>query len=213
MQKFKIAAAMLFFCSFMAFSAHKHIIVIDAGHGGWDPGKVSADGHEEHEINLAIAEFLQQHLETSGAIVFRTRTEDTALGDTKRTDLRARANMPAQMQADLFISIHQNAFPKESVRGAQAFYYEDSASSKKLAEAIQARIRESLDKENRMEAKANDSYFLLKETGTVAVIVECGFITNPDELTKLVSEDYQQRVAWAIFLGIMDYFAIAKNTP
>lgn len=205
MHKFSIAMFTTIFCTLIALSASKYIIVIDAGHGGWDPGKISTCGHEEHKINLAISDYLQQHLETAGAIVFRTRSEDTALGNTKRTDMRARADMPAQMQADLFISIHQNAFTQEKVRGAQAFYYEGSENSQKLAEAIQARIKSNLDTENRMEAKGNSSYFVLKETGTPAVLVECGFLTNPSELSKLVTEEYQQKVAWAIFLGISDY--------
>ena len=212
MHNFKIIMLTTLIYGFLALGVNKSVIVIDAGHGGWDPGKVSSCGEEEHAINLAISDFLQQHLETSGAIVFRTRSEDAALGDTKRTDMRARADMPAQMQADLFISIHQNAFTKENVKGAQTFYYEGSEISKQLAEAIQARIKSSLDTQNRMEAKGNDSYFVLKETGTPAVLVECGFLTNPDELSKLKTEEYQQKVAWAIFLGISDFLE-AKPLP
>jgi len=208
MLKFKTAVAALILGTLTALSCNKSIIVIDAGHGGWDPGKISVEGHEERHINLAIADFLQEHLETSGAIVFRTRVDDIALGDKKRSDLQARANMPTEYQADLFVSIHQNAFPKSSVKGAQVFYYENSAQSKLLAEAIQARIKESLDPANNMSAKGNDAYFLLKETATPAVIIECGFFTNPEELAKLVTEDYQQRIAWAIYLGISDYLVL-----
>jgi len=194
-------------CALVAMSAGQKIVVIDAGHGGWDPGKVSSQNHEEAEINLAIAGLLQTYLEGAGATVFTTRADDVALGDTKQTDLRARSNMPGDMQADLLVSIHQNAFNKASVRGAQTFYYESSEESQKLAEAIQAQIKNFLDEENRMEAKANTSYYLLKQSSTPAVIVECGFLTNHDEMMKLASEDYQQKVAWSIYLGILDYFA------
>ena len=190
-----------------AIGGMSRVVVIDAGHGGWDPGKVSVSQHIEKEINLAITLYLQQFLEANGIIVFTTRAEDVALGDRKRVDLAARANMPTDMQADIFVSIHQNALAKESVKGAQTFYYEGSVESKRLAEAIQNRIKTSLDPENHMGAKANTAYFLLKETKTPAVIVECGFLTNPTEADKLITEEYQQRVAWAIFLGIMDYFA------
>ncbi|MCL2753691.1 MAG: N-acetylmuramoyl-L-alanine amidase [Defluviitaleaceae bacterium] len=195
-------------CCLIALSGVNRVVVIDAGHGGWDPGKVSAAGHEEKDINLAIVLYLQQFLESSGNIVvFTTRADDVALGDKKRADLMSRVNMPTDMQADIFVSIHQNAFAKASAKGAQTFYYENSLESKRLAELIQSRIKTSLDLENKMEAKANTVYFLLKETKTPAVIVECGFLTNTNEANKLITEEYQQKVAWAIYLGIMDYFA------
>ncbi|MCL2575111.1 MAG: N-acetylmuramoyl-L-alanine amidase [Defluviitaleaceae bacterium] len=192
--------------SVVALGSAGRIIVIDAGHGGWDPGKVSAQGHEEKDINLAIAKHLQMLLESSGNIVFTTRAEDVALADKKRADLRARAVMPTDLQAEIFVSIHQNAYPKASVKGAQAFYYEGSEESKRLAQAIQNQIKQSLDPDNRLGAKANSAYFLLKQTETPAVIVECGFLTNASETKKLIDEEYQQKIAWAIYLGILDYF-------
>ncbi|MCL2169010.1 MAG: N-acetylmuramoyl-L-alanine amidase [Defluviitaleaceae bacterium] len=207
MKNIKIAATALLFCTMMALSVNNKVIVIDAGHGGWDPGKISDEGHEEAPVNLAIAGFLQQYLEISGgAIVFTTRGDCVALGDTKRADLRARANMPTDLHADIFISIHQNSFPKSSVKGAQVFYYETSAQSKRLAEAIQVRITSFLDPENGKAAKGVSNIFLLEETATPAVVMECGFFTNPDELKKLLTEEYQQKIAWAIYLGILDYF-------
>jgi len=187
-------------------SANKKVIVIDAGHGGWDPGKLGINDTIEADINLAIAEDLQVLLDSAGATVFLTRAGDNALGDTKNTDLAARANMPCNMQAHIFISIHQNAFHTSKVSGAQTFYYGDSDQSKQLAEAIQASLRSFLDNENRKEAKADDSYYLLKKTATPAVIVECGFLTNEAEAQLLSREDYQEKVAWGIYLGILDYF-------
>jgi len=190
-----------------ATSAAKKIIVIDPGHGGWDPGKVGKNNVLEKDINLAIAEDLQVLLETAGATVFLTRAEDTALGDKKNADLTARANMPADMQADIFISIHQNAFATERAKGAQTFYYGDSEDSHRLAQAIQTRMQEFLNQDNNKTATANSGYFVLKKTQTPAVLVECGFLTNSDDLQKLATENYQEKVAWGIYLGILDYFA------
>ena len=192
-------------------SAGKKIIVIDAGHGGWDPGKVGKNDILEADINLAIAEDLQILLEMAGATVFLTRAEDVALADTKNTDLAARAAMPTDMQADIFISIHQNAYHTSNVKGAQTFYYDNSGQSKHLAESVQARLISFLDTENRKEAKANDNYFLLKKTATPAIIVECGFLTNDAEAEKLSRQDYQEKVAWGIYLGILDYFSNNKG--
>jgi N-acetylmuramoyl-L-alanine amidase len=184
------------------------VVVIDAGHGGWDPGKVGKNDTLEAHINLAITEDLQILLDLAGATVFLTRAQDMALADTKDADLSARAAMPTDMRADIFVSIHQNAFHAGNVSGAQAFYYEDSQESKQLAEAIQARLGSFLDPQNRKKAKADDNYYLLKKTETPAVIVECGFLTNEAEAGMLTREDYQEKVAWGIYLGILDYFSV-----
>jgi len=200
---------MMFFGTHEVFatSVNKKVIVIDAGHGGWDPGKVGKNDVMEADINLAIAEDLQVMLETGGAVVFMTRADDTALGDTKNADLSARSAMPTDMQAHIFVSVHQNAYHTSNVRGAQTFYYGDSEKSKQLAEVVQARMRSFLDAENRKEAKANENYYLLRKTATPAIIVECGFLTNDAEAEMLAREDYQEKVAWAIYMGILDYFA------
>jgi N-acetylmuramoyl-L-alanine amidase len=198
------------FANELALSASKKIIVIDAGHGGWDPGKVGKNDTIEADINLAIAHNLQILLETAGATAFLTRADDVALGDTKNADLAARTSMPTDMQAHIFVSIHQNAYHTSNASGAQTFYYKDSQQSKHLAETIQARLRSFLDAENRKEAKANDNYYLLKKTQTPAVIIECGFLTNDGDVEKLARRDYQEKVAWGIYMGILDYFAKAE---
>lgn len=184
---------------------NKRVIVIDAGHGEWDPGKKS-DGVEEKDINLRIAEKLQTLLEMSGAVVFVTRADDTALAGRKREDLKARAGLANDTGADIFISIHQNSYGSPSIRGAQAFYLDGSDKSKALAEKIQSQIIKFLNSNNRREAKANDGYYVLKSARMPAVIVECGFLSNPDEAGLLLREDYQDRVAWAVYMGISDYF-------
>lgn len=185
---------------------HGRTIVIDPGHGGWDPGKQTKGFPDEKEINLAIAEVLQMYLDLSGAVVFMTRTEDRALADRKNPDLEARARMIGEMGADIFVSIHQNAFPDESVRGPQVFYYDGSEGGARLAAAIQARMEDFLEIKKPKKPKADTNYFMLRKTQGPAVIVECGFLTSPAEATLLSCEKYQQKVAWGIYLGIVEYF-------
>lgn len=180
-------------------------IVIDAGHGGWDPGKVATDGSKEKDINLEIAKKLQTYLEQSGSFVLTTRITDTALSESKRDDLKQRKELANSSNIDLLISIHQNSFPSSSVKGAQVFYYDGKDESKVLAECIQERLK-SIDNTNNRVAKANSSYYLLKQTNIPAVIVECGFLSNLEEGELLKSEEYQEKIAWAIYCGILDYY-------
>ncbi len=105
----------------------------------------------------------------------------------------------------LTISIHQNSYPEEYVHGAQVFYYETSVEGKKLAETIQKRLIEDIDPQNTRQVKANDSYYLLKKTATPIVIVECGFLSNQAEADKLCDQLYQEKLAWSIHLGVLQY--------
>lgn len=182
-------------------------IVIDAGHGDWDPGKVAKDGTLEKDINLQISKYLQGYLEQSGGFVLTTRIDDTALSDKKREDLKERKNIANNEEVDLLVSIHQNSFPKENVKGAQVFYYEGSEESKKLAEYVQNRLKE-VDSSNDRVAKANKDYYILKQTKMPAIIVECGFLSNTEENNNLKNEEYQKKIAWAIYLGILDYYSM-----
>lgn len=184
----------------------KKCIVIDAGHGGFDPGKVAADGINEKNINLAIASKLSTFLEEGGAVIRNTRVEDSSLSDSKRQDLKSRAEIANNSKADIFISIHQNSFPKSNVKGAQVFYYKGSEEGKRLASFIQNRLKEVVDINNGRIAKANDSYYVLKQIKIPSVIVECGFLSNSVEHNKLISSEYQEKLAWAIYMGILDYF-------
>ena len=103
------------------------------------------------------------------------------------------------------VSIHQNSYPEEYVHGAQVFYYTGSKEGQSLADAIQWQLVDKVDPENKRQVKANDSYYLLKKTGIPIVIVECGFLSNSAEAEKLCTDDYQERVAWAIHMGILQY--------
>jgi N-acetylmuramoyl-L-alanine amidase len=181
-------------------------IVIDAGHGGFDPGKVAEDGTEEKGINLSIASLLAGYMRQGGAYVTMTRTEDVALSDNKREDLKKRALFARNTEADMFISIHQNSFPQGNVHGAQVFYKKDSESGKALAICIQKRLKEVADVGNTRLPKADGSYYILKNSEVPSVIVECGFLSNAEEHDKLLTEEYREHIAWAIYMGVLDYY-------
>lgn len=187
------------------------VIVIDAGHGGRDGGKISVDNVTyEKDINLAIAYKLKSYLEAEGITVIMTRETDDGLyvesdGNKKAADLRRRIEVIERASPVLVVSIHQNSYHESYVRGAQTFYYSTSAEGKELAEIIQEQLCLSLDPENGRKAKANDSYYLLKKTSVPIVIVECGFLSNPEEAALLTTKDYQDRMAFQIHLGVMQY--------
>ena len=193
------------------------VIVIDAGHGGRDSGKVSVDQVTyEKDINLAIAYKLKSYLEAEGITVIMTRETDDGLyvesdSNKKAADLRRRIEVIERASPVLVVSIHQNSYHEAYVRGAQTFYYTTSEEGKQLAEIIQEQLCLSLDPENGRKAKANDSYYLLKKTSVPIVIVECGFLSNPEEAALLTTADYQDRVAFQIHLGVMQYLNQSKK--
>ena len=183
----------------------KKIILIDAGHGGYDPGKVSGSTQEK-TINLAIALRLQNYLEQADATVLMTRVDDSDLANSKKSDMYSRKLTADTSNADIFVSIHQNSYPGSSVQGAQVFYFNHSDNSKRLAVCIQNELKSFIGNNNKREVSENSSYYVLKKTSMPAVIVECGFLTNPGEKSKLSDPDYQDRIAWAVYMGIVDYF-------
>ena len=185
-------------------------VVIDAGHGGNDPGKVGVDGSLEKDINLQIALKLQKFLQMQDVDVVLTRESDMGLYDEnasnkKVQDMKNRVALIEESQPALVISIHQNSYHEEYVHGAQVFYYANSEKSKELAERIQQVMALELDRDNTRKAKANDSYYLLKKTSSPIVIVECGFLSNYEEAQKLSSDLYQEKVAWAIHLAVLQW--------
>lgn len=184
-------------------------VVIDAGHGGSDPGKVGINNQLEKELNLRVAEILKGFLQAEGVEVVMTRQSDDGLYDEdasnkKVQDMKRRLEIIEKADPEIVVSIHQNSYHEEYVKGAQVFYYSTSENSRQLAEVIQEQLR-SLDTDNRREAKGNDSYFLLKKTSKPIVIVECGFLSNREEAEKLSSNLYQEKMAWNIHMGIMKY--------
>lgn len=185
-------------------------IVVDAGHGGSDPGKVGTNGAREKDINLELAKKLKKLLEKENMTVILTRDSDTGLepaGSTnkKAADMQKRCQIITDADPLFTVSIHQNSYPAPEVRGAQVFYYEQSAQGKELAEAIQNSLISEADPANTRTAKSNTSYYLLKKTPTPTVIVECGFLSNPTEADLLLDPAYQDKLAKAICNGILSY--------
>lgn len=183
-------------------------VVIDAGHGGVDPGKEGINGSLEKDINLQIAERVKRYLEAADVRVVMTREGDAGLNDPdvsnkKVQDMKRRIALIDETAPAVTVSIHQNSYPEEYVHGAQVFYYNGSERGKLLAERIQAQLTEKADPSNQRKVKANDSYYLLKKTDIPIVIVECGFLSNSLEAEKLCSPEYQDRIAWAIHMGIL----------
>jgi N-acetylmuramoyl-L-alanine amidase len=204
------ALTFIFALGVEAMPLNRRVIVVDAGHGGRDPGMVSGKT-DEKDVNLAIARKLQAHLELGGATVIITRADDNHLSKTKAYDMALRQIIANSAQADIFVSIHQNSFSNSSVHGAQVFYFDESGESERLARAIQEQIKAAADPGNRFDARANDKYFVLKKTEMPAVLVECGFLTNPGEKARLLTDSYQEKIAWAIYMGIVDYFNVVDE--
>ena len=186
------------------------LIMIDAGHGGNDPGKVGVDGVLEKDLNLQLAKKLKTLLEQQDMEVILVREEDRGLYDEnasnkKVQDMKRRCELINEEQPVCVVSIHQNSYHEESIHGAQVFYYSTSRQSEKLAKGLQSELVRVAEPENTRQAKANDTYYLLKKTEAPVVIVECGFLSNWADCAKLQDENYQDKLVWAIHMGILKY--------
>lgn len=187
------------------------VIVIDAGHGGADPGAISQSGAVlEKEVNLNIAKWLQGYLQEAGYAVVMTRSEDQDLaGDTegrrKAADMKERIRIMEEVKGDILISIHQNSYPEERYHGPQVFFQNHSEEAAGLALLVQAEMNSFTAPENNREAKMGKDYYILKNAPMPAILVECGFVSNSNEAAMLIQEDYQKRIAWGIYSGVEKY--------
>ena len=190
------------------------VIVLDAGHGGRDPGKVGVDGQLEKDINLEIVMKLKEALEKDtelGVKVVLTRSDDMGHYDKdtankKSADMKKRCEIIEDASPDFVVSIHQNSYHSSSVKGAQVFYYKKSDKGKLLANKIQTQLVASLSEGNKGRVeKANDNYYLIMNVKCPAVIVECGFLSNEEEAKLLEDDEYQKKITKAIVDGIRDY--------
>ena len=190
-------------------------IIIDAGHGSPDGGASGSSGILEKDINLSISEKVQALIEQSGGVAIITRPDDNSIHDAdkhtirakKNSDLKNRKNIIDESNADAFISIHLNKFEQSQYYGAQVFYSTNNTKSKKLGEFIQQELVEYIANDNNRKIKpATDDIFLLKKASIPAVVVECGFLSNPEEEKLLQTELYQKKLAWGIYIGAMKYF-------
>ena len=190
------------------------VIVVDAGHGVPDEGAESSNGTTEAETNLKIALKLQNLLEQSGSTVILTRSDENAIYDLdsktlkqkKISDIHNRVKIGNESQADIFVSIHLNKIPQPQYDGWQTFYREGNEESAKLAKQIQENLNKTIDKENNRVAKTIDNIYIIKHVEIPTTIVECGFLSNPEEEKKLLDDEYQNKLAWGIYNGIINYF-------
>lgn len=194
-------------------------VVVDAGHGGEDPGKVSGySGVNEKDLNLSIAKLLAGQLEDAGYRVIMTREEDklvyregtTDITDKRKQDLTRRKEIMDNSGADVVVSIHLNDFSQSKYYGAQVFYPPNSEKSKLLALSVQKALREDVDPSNKREALLKSTpIVILRNLKTPTIVVECGFLSNQQEEQKLRSDNYQLRVARAIKAGVDQYYIAA----
>ena len=179
------------------------VIVVDPGHGGEDPGKVGINDVLEKDLNLQIAKKVKKLLEEAGIKIVMTRTNDK-VPDAKKEDLNQRVQLINDTKPKLALCIHQNSYPDAKIKGAQVFYHTITPEAEDVASIVQEQLR-TVDPTNTRQIKENDTYFMLKNTQVPTIIVECGFLTNPDEAAKLTQEDYQDQLAQAICEGIIKW--------
>lgn len=177
-------------------------------------GAQSSNGTTEAETNLKIALKLQNLLEQSGATVILTRSDENAIYDIdsktlkekKISDIHNRVKIGNESSADIFVSIHLNKIPQQQYYGWQTFFQEGNQDSIDLAKSIQSNINDSIQKENKRVAMKIDNIYIMKHVEIPTTIVECGFLSNPEEEQQLLDNEYQDKLAWGIYNGIMDYF-------
>lgn len=190
-------------------------IVVDAGHGGSDPGKVGIDGVLEKDVNLSVVKILQKELERRGFDVILTRETDAGLykegtPNQKVQDLQNRCKIIEENKPFCTLSIHQNSYTDASVCGPQVFYFTHSEEAERLAASLQDSLNTGLDIAKPRVQKENSSYYILKRSTSVTVLIECGFLSNPEEAKKLAEKDYQKQMARAICDGLEKY---VKSAP
>lgn len=198
----------------VALPVSNKVIILDAGHGIPDEGAESSNGTTEAEINLKIALKVQNLLEQSGATVILTRSDENAIYDLnsktlkqkKISDIHNRVKIGNESSADIFVSIHLNKIPQQQYYGWQTFFREGDEKSIKLAQVLQQNLNDCMQKENKRVALKIDNIYIMKNVEIPISIVECGFLSNPEEEQQLLTDEYQDKLAWGIYTGIMDYF-------
>lgn len=185
-------------------SREERLVVLDPGHGGMDAGKIGVNGAEEKEINLDISLKIKKFLEENDISVIMIRESDERLADTQKGDLKERVRIMNEERPELVVSIHQNSYQGADVRGPQVFYYTDSDTGRSAAEMIQSELN-GIEPAYSREAKANTSYYILKNSEVPVIIAECGFLSNAEEAENLINEEYQETVANAVARGIQKY--------
>lgn len=190
------------------------VIIVDAGHGTPDEGAESSNGTTEAELNLKIALKLQNLLEQSGSTVILTRSDENSIYDVgsdsirdkKISDIHNRVKIGNESSADIFVSIHMNKIEQQQYSGWQTFYNKANENSKILATSIQSNLNDAMQKENNRTPAQLNTVYIMKHVEIPITIVECGFLSNPEEESLLQTEEYQNKLAWGIYNGVTDYF-------
>lgn len=190
------------------------VVILDAGHGKPDEGASSNLGTTEESINLKITKKVQNLLEQSGSTVILTRSDENGIYDQdenslrnkKVSDIKNRVKIGNESSADIFVSIHLNKIEQSQYYGWQTFFKQNNEQSKKLAQNIQQSLNESIQKENKRESLKISGKYIIDHVEIPISIVECGFLSNPEEEKLLQQDEYQSRLAWGIYTGIMNYF-------
>ena len=190
------------------------VVIVDAGHGTPDEGAESSNGITEAQINLKIALKLQNLLEQSGCTVILTRSDDNGIYDLdkntikekKISDIKNRVKIGNESSADMFISIHLNKISESQYYGWQCFYKNNDENSKRLANTLQATLNETIEKTNDRVALPIKDIYIVEHVEIPISIVECGFLSNPEEEKQLQEDEYQNKLAWGIYNGIINYF-------
>lgn len=188
----------------------KPLVILDAGHGGEDGGASGTNGVLEKDLNLALTSSLASLLRLAGYEVLESRTEDKLLydegtkkGHKKQGDLKNRLALTQQNPDSIFISIHMNTFPTANCRGVQVWYSEGNGASQEWAKTVQSTVREVLQPENNRKPKAATSgIYILRHALTPAILIECGFISTPDECERLCDSTYQKALVLTLFSAI-----------
>lgn len=192
--------------------SHNYTVVVDAGHGGTDPGSIGYKTKvHEADINLKLSKMLEEKLKSAGINVVMTRIDEKAMLEGsgkkwKQEDMKLRKELIKNIRPNLVISIHQNSYTNHSLRGAQVFYDKTSDISKQIANFIQEEFKKDLNKS--IKATSPGDYFMLKCTYAPSVIVECGFLSNAEDEKLLLSEDYQEKIIHCIYKGIINFLQI-----
>lgn len=189
-------------------------IVLDAGHGQPDSGAENSTGLTEESINLIITKKVQSLLEQSGCKVVLTRSDENGIYDLdsktlrekKVSDIKNRVKIGNESSADAFISIHLNKIEQSQYYGWQTFFKTNNEKSEQLAKSIQQELNSSIQRENKREALKITGKYIIEHVEIPITIVECGFLSNPEEAELLQKDEYQSKLAWGIYNGIMDYF-------
>ena len=199
----------------MAWTSETKVIVLDAGHGIPDEGAQSDEGITEASINLAIAKKVQKLLEEAGNTVILTRKDENAIYDEgcttiremKVSDIKNRVKIGNESSADIFVSIHLNKIPQKQYWGWQTFFKENNENSKKLATCIQEGLSDMIDKKNKRVPLKIKNIYIVDHVNIPITIVECGFLSNEEEEKLLQTDEYQNKLAQGIYLGILKYFS------